>query len=291
MESLFTKFKETLGSIDSELSKQFKRGATDKQILKLISVFGSVPDSYVSFLKHANGQKDDLASLFTEYDFYSVNAVISEWKLWKELIDEGEFEDFESEPPKEITSEWWSDKWIPIAGDGSGNFICIDNAPTKSGKKGQVICAYHDDPSRELLSDSFEEYIFQLIEKYKSGELKPLIFNEEPEDPGPYPPGYSEKLWELKEKSHLDQLINAEHEEIIKINGVVSRYDQKRNRFICWVRGGEFYARGEHEISEPPPLSEITIKVLHIGVHARAFRILEVRKLLESPEYYELDSS
>lgn len=53
----------------------------------------------------------------------------------------GEFEELSAkvlEEP-EVEPVWWHEKWIPIAADSYGDKICLDMAPRKGGKAGQVI--------------------------------------------------------------------------------------------------------------------------------------------------------
>lgn len=191
MSQLFEDFIESLREIDERLVKQLKKGADEKQIRYLDKVSDSMPDSYIEFLKCANGQKMDFGQIFGDYEFLSAYQVRVVWGKWKELIDEGEFEReiYQSKPAKEISSVWWSSDWIPIAGEN--DCICIDNSPSKHGTKGQIICAFHDEDERILLANSFEDYIKDLTNKYRSGEVRPYIYSEDDdEDDG------HEEIWE-----------------------------------------------------------------------------------------------
>jgi cell wall assembly regulator SMI1 len=100
-----------------------------------------------------------------------VEAVAGEWKIWKELIDGDEFEDVESEPAPEINSDWWSDGWIPVAGNGAGDFLCVDMKPSPKGTVGQVICAWHDMEERTLVAASWSDYLSGLADEMESGGL------------------------------------------------------------------------------------------------------------------------
>lgn len=100
-----------------------------------------------------------------------VEAVAGEWKIWKELIDSGEFEEAESEPEPGINSDWWSDGWIPVAGNGAGDFLCVDMKPSERGTMGQVICAWHDMEERTVVAKSWSEYLSNLAEEMESGSL------------------------------------------------------------------------------------------------------------------------
>ena len=74
----------------------------------------------------------------------------------------------------------WHDKWVPIATDHFGNYLCIDYDPAQGGKPGQLISVYFDDVGRNIFAYSLKGH-FAFIEKgLKDGKLK---FHEET---GPY---------------------------------------------------------------------------------------------------------
>lgn len=74
----------------------------------------------------------------------------------------------------------WLDKWVPIATDHFGNYLCIDYDPARGGKSGQLISVYFDDIVRDTFAYSLKGH-FAFIEKgLKNGSLK---FHEET---GPY---------------------------------------------------------------------------------------------------------
>ena len=100
-----------------------------------------------------------------------IDAVAQEWKVWKDLIDGGQFTDSKGVPDDGITSDWWSDGWIPVAGNGGGDFICVDMKPDKGGTIGQVICAWHDSEERQLLASSWSSYLNSLADEMESGKL------------------------------------------------------------------------------------------------------------------------
>ncbi|MDI1482707.1 SMI1/KNR4 family protein [Polyangium sp. y55x31] len=57
------------------------------------------------------------------------------------LRKKGKFDDhevFEQSTPR-VRSVKWHEAWIPIAQDGCGNLYCIDLAPARAGRVGQII--------------------------------------------------------------------------------------------------------------------------------------------------------
>jgi len=72
------------------------------------------------------------------------------WTVWKQLFDNGNFNNYKSVTAEEIKTDWWNDKWIPINYDGNGNHYCIDRNPTSDGNYGLIIKMWHDSSEREL---------------------------------------------------------------------------------------------------------------------------------------------
>lgn len=121
-----------------------------------VNIFPTPPDSW-----------DDMA-----FCLLPIEQVAAEWKIWKDLIDGGDFEGMESEPAIGISDAWWDDGWVPVAGNGGGDFICVDLKPTTGGTAGQVICAWHDSEERQLLASSWANYLDSLADELDGGQLK-----------------------------------------------------------------------------------------------------------------------
>ena len=60
--------------------------------------------------------------------------------------------------------------WIPITYDGSGNHYCVDMDPAPDGTSGQIITMWHDGGERELMADSFTDWLTRLADEYERGE-------------------------------------------------------------------------------------------------------------------------
>lgn len=100
-----------------------------------------------------------------------VASIADEWAVWKELIDGGDFEGEEATPDPGIVNAWWSNGWIPVAGNGGGDFVCVDAEPAEGGKVGQVICAWHDMDDRKLLAPSWGKFLESIADEMESGVL------------------------------------------------------------------------------------------------------------------------
>lgn len=128
-----------------------------------------------AYLVH-NGQKEYEGELFDGEEWLSLNRILSEWEIWKKLLDNNVFEEngvpYTSLPQEGIKKDWWNKKWIPFTSDGAGNHICLDLEPTEDGKYGQIIRMWHDDATRELLANSFQEWFEEYIKRLEQGKYE-----------------------------------------------------------------------------------------------------------------------
>lgn len=108
-------------------------GATEEEIKTAESFLGvEFPQDVRDYFQIHNGQFGNKP--FVEpWEFLSLNAIIEEWKIWKDILDAGDFDDARSEPDLGIRADWWTPKWIPLTYDGSGNHHCLDLDPASSG--------------------------------------------------------------------------------------------------------------------------------------------------------------
>jgi cell wall assembly regulator SMI1 len=153
-------------------------GATDEQIAAAERTLGvTLPDDVRASYRRHDGQQTD-ASLgiavgggFTYGgDFLSLEGILDQWTVWKDLLDSDTFEGIQSDPQPGIKPDWWNAKWIPITHDGSGNHLCLDMDPAPGGSEGQIITMWHDGGEREVMAASFTDWLTQLADEYERGE-------------------------------------------------------------------------------------------------------------------------
>ncbi|PNY37346.1 hypothetical protein C2E31_08260 [Rhodopirellula baltica] len=101
-----------------------------------------------------------------------LNEIISDWESQKELVEVGQFDDCTPQSDTGIIDEWWNVGWIPFASNGGGDYLCIDTAPTRDGKKGQVISHSHESGEHRLLANSLSEYLSVLSSDFESGKYE-----------------------------------------------------------------------------------------------------------------------
>ena len=122
-----------------------------------------------------NGQKEKADGLYVPdgfldgpFSLMSLDQVLNEWKMWRKLVDAGEFKGQTSRPDKGVCADWWNQGWLPILSDGGGDSLCVDLAPAKGGALGQIIRMSHESPKRALLAPSFAALLEQLTDYWDS---------------------------------------------------------------------------------------------------------------------------
>ncbi|QDU57901.1 SMI1/KNR4 family protein [Aeoliella mucimassa] len=124
-------------------------------------------------VEYGEGELNIFPGLADEMAFclLPIEQIGDEWKIWKELIDDGDFDDAAADPDTGIDEVWWSEGWIPVAGNGCGDFICVDMKPSSEGSVGQVIYAPHDMDERKLIAPSWAAYLQLIVKGVESGAL------------------------------------------------------------------------------------------------------------------------
>jgi cell wall assembly regulator SMI1 len=147
--------------------------ATEAEIHALEHALGcALPMDFVSSLRVHNGQKALAGYLCPSGELLSTAEIASQWQVWKDLFESGEFDDYESEPASNaIDRTWWNPGWVPITHNGAGDHDCLDLSPTSTGHIGQVITMWHDMAERELLAPAFAAWLQQLANKLASGDV------------------------------------------------------------------------------------------------------------------------
>lgn len=134
-------------------------GASDKAIAAAERALGqTLPDDVKAFYEAHDGSDDDPAVAGRE--LLCLERMVGEWKIWKELLDKGDFgANDHGKPGKGVQKKWWIPQWIPVTYDGSGNHHCLDLAPAAGGAVGQILDFWHDDDPRKVVGKSLAEWL------------------------------------------------------------------------------------------------------------------------------------
>ncbi|MNI81863.1 SMI1 / KNR4 family protein [compost metagenome] len=85
-----------------------------------------------------------------------ISQIIENWTFLQEEFDP---DDLESDIDPEIQSFLWHAKWIPIAENGGGDYLCLDTDPSDVGVVGQVLYFWHDWGKRSVEGRNLFEFI------------------------------------------------------------------------------------------------------------------------------------
>lgn len=134
-------------------------GATAAAIAKAEKKLGvTFPDDVRAFYAaHDGGPPNE--GVCNGRELLSLAGIVRQWAIWKELFDDGVFEEEEVSADKGVKETWWSLGWIPVTYDFGGNHDVVDLDPAKGGKRGQIVSVWHDDESREIEGDSFLSWL------------------------------------------------------------------------------------------------------------------------------------
>ncbi len=151
-----------LGRIEAKAKKAgvtLRKGASEKAIAAAEKALGqSLPEDVKAFYRAHDGSDDDPA--VDNRELLSLERMVGEWKVWKDLLDKGTFEKNDhGTPGKGVQKKWWIAEWIPVTYDGSGNHHVIDLAPAKGGTVGQILDFWHDDDPRNVVAKSLVEWL------------------------------------------------------------------------------------------------------------------------------------
>jgi cell wall assembly regulator SMI1 len=105
------------------------------------------------------------------FSLLPLEQIESVWEIQRELLEIGDFTGLEAEASEEVANSWWNVKWVPFAGNGSGDYYCIDLAPTATGTVGQVIGHSHEYGERKKLANSLAEYLNSLADLLEANRL------------------------------------------------------------------------------------------------------------------------
>ncbi|MEH2106583.1 SMI1/KNR4 family protein [Nostoc sp.] len=173
MQEIWTRIEFWLKANTPQVLDTLNPGASESQIKAVEdALLIQFPDDVKSSYRIHNGQSGYNYGLINGREFLSLERIQDEWQVWKELLDAGNFDGCESQPEPGIgiCTDWWSPLWIPLTYDGAGNHDCLDLAPAKGGKVGQIIQMWHDDGERYLVASSFQNWLEEYATGLESGQ-------------------------------------------------------------------------------------------------------------------------
>jgi cell wall assembly regulator SMI1 len=128
-------------------------------------------DVRAAYFRH-NGQISNSPWMMDGWEWLSLQRIRDEWKVWKELLDGGDFSGIESDADGLVVrKDWWNPAWIPLTYSGCGDHHCLDLAPGPEGTLGQIIEIWHDEGSRPVVARSFREWLTSFADALENNDL------------------------------------------------------------------------------------------------------------------------
>jgi cell wall assembly regulator SMI1 len=149
MQEIWAQIDNWLGVNAPEILDLLQPGASDDEISELENFLSvQLPEDVKSSYRIHNGQSEYKCGLIVnDWELLSLARIVDEWTVWKELLDDGIFQnedgqDQGSKPVPGVSNVWWSSRWIPITYNGGGDHHCLDLNPAEGGNVGQITIRF-----------------------------------------------------------------------------------------------------------------------------------------------------
>ena len=157
--------KGTSREVNFEETLNLQPGAKDEDFQLIESTLGIIlPEEMKNFYRVHNGQDWSVGvnSFVRNLTLSPISQIIDNWKF---LLEEFDPDDLESDIDNEIRPFLWNSKWIPIAENGGGDYLCLDTDPSEAGVVGQVLYFWHDWGKRSVEAKNLYEFIEICLEE------------------------------------------------------------------------------------------------------------------------------
>ncbi|MWV43331.1 SMI1/KNR4 family protein [Paenibacillus sp. HJL G12] len=145
-------------------------GAADEELTHLEDKIGTkLPEEMKHFYKVHNGQNWTAGShtFVRNLTLLPLSAIRDSWNFLQEEFDPDGLE-MDIEPG--IKPMLWNSKWIPIAENGAGDYLCLDTDPAGEGTYGQVLYFWHDWGNRSVEAANLYDFIENCLQEEAENE-------------------------------------------------------------------------------------------------------------------------
>jgi cell wall assembly regulator SMI1 len=94
--------------------------------------------------------------------------------LWQMMLPVAEkMAEERSKPAGPIRDDYWNLRWVPLTENDCGDYVCLDFAPARGGRKGQVIEWLAREGARRVLAKDFTEWLGSLFTEPGAAAARP----------------------------------------------------------------------------------------------------------------------
>ena len=173
MEKIWKRIEAWLEENAPETLADLRPGASEADVRKAEKALSvRLPEDMAASYAVHDGARGGSAPLFGDYTLLSLEAAVKEWKTLKKLARGGVFEFMTGKPAPRVKPDWWNPRWIPVASNSSGDFLCADLDPARPGKAGQIVSFLRADAARELVAKDFKSWLSGFAKDLESGGYK-----------------------------------------------------------------------------------------------------------------------
>lgn len=173
IEAIWQRIDSWLTSNGIEAHVRLLPGAKKEDIQKIEkTVEVALPKAIKDSWQIHNGQHGLATALVPPWEILSDEGIMRFWNRMQKLMADGVFDETQAIAIGPVQAVWWHAAWVPLAHNGAGDLLCADMAPAKNGRKGQIITVWHVREQREVIADSFVEWLNSFADDLEQGRYQ-----------------------------------------------------------------------------------------------------------------------
>ena len=141
-------------------SVALRSGASAAQLAQVEAALDvCFPDDVKAAYQIHDGMDLGAEPRFSKWRILPLDAVLSIWLEQQRLSASGCLDNQGCAGNPCIQPVWWHAQWVPLCANSKGDLICLDLHPGPGGAVGQLISYWHLRADRNVLAESFTEWL------------------------------------------------------------------------------------------------------------------------------------
>lgn len=159
MQEIWDRIEAWLKTNAPEALNNLREGASEEDLQQLETALGyHLPEDVRASLRLHNGE----GSFVDGWILLSLRAMLQEHRQQVEVLHW--LQETDDKP-----DWWWRPHWIPLAGSGGGDLLCVNVAPESDQPMGQIIAFDHEAGSG-LIAPSFSAFLSNVADRLEAGK-------------------------------------------------------------------------------------------------------------------------